>query len=116
MNSFKELATPNYTYSHIQEVPEEIKERRVQQMIELSEKLANDYAAKYENTVVEVIPEEKSSSKSGSLVGYSDNYLKVQFDGPEELIGSIVRVKITKAGYPINEGTFVKVMDDVLIS
>ena len=97
------------------QVPDEIKEQRVQKMIDLSEKLAKQYAAKYENTVLEVIPEEKSSSK-GSLVGYTDNYLKVQFEGPEELIGSIVRVKITKAGYPLNEGMFVKVVDELVPS
>lgn len=98
------------------QVPEDIKEERVQKMIALSDKLAKQYAAKYENTVLDVIPEEKSSTKLGSLVGYTDNYLKVQFEGPEELIGSIVRVKITKAGYPINEGMFVKVIDDVVLS
>lgn len=98
------------------QVPEDIKEERVQKMIDLSDKLAKQYAAKYENTVLDVIPEEKSSTKLGSLVGYTDNYLKVQFEGPEELIGSIVRVKITKAGYPINEGMFVKVIDDVVLS
>ena len=53
--------------------------------------------------VLEVIPEEKASEE-GQLVGYSDNYLKVQFEGSTDLIGSIVKVKITKAGYPINEG------------
>lgn len=98
------------------QVPEDIKEERLQKMIDLSDKLAKQYAAKYENTVLDVIPEEKSSTKLGSLVGYTDNYLKVQFEGPEELIGSIVRVKITKAGYPINEGMFVKVIDDVVLS
>lgn len=97
------------------QVPDEIKEQRVQKMIDLSEKLAKQYAAKYENTVLDVIPEEKSSSK-GNLVGYTDNYLKVQFEGPEELIGSIVRVKITKAGYPLNKGMFVKVVDELVTS
>ncbi len=29
------------------------------------------------------------------------------------MIGEIVKVKITKAGYPYNEGQFVRVMKDV---
>lgn len=84
-------------------------------MIALSNELATIYADKHMDQAVEVIPEEKSSEKVGALVGYSDNYLKVQFDGPEELIGSIVRVKLTKTGYPLNEGTFVKVADQLVI-
>ena len=97
------------------QVPPEIKEDRVNKMIDLSNRLAKKYALKYENDVLDVIPEEKSS-KEGYLVGYSDNYLKVQFEGPEHLIGSVVRVKITKADYPMNEGLFVKVTDELIPS
>lgn len=97
------------------QVPNEIKDARVERMIVLSNELATIYADKHMDQAVEVIPEEKSSEKVGALVGYSDNYLKVQFDGPEELIGSIVRVKLTKTGYPLNEGTFVKVADQLVI-
>lgn len=94
------------------QVPNEIKEARVEKMISLSNHLAEQYAANYDGTVLEVIPEEKSS-KNGYLVGHSDNYLKVQFEGPQDLIGSIVRVKLTKTGYPLNEGIFVKVADQL---
>lgn len=96
------------------QVENDVKESRVNSLIELSDQLAKEYASGYENDVLEVIPEEKSSTKAGKLVGYSDNYLKVEFDGPEELIGSIVKVKLTKAGYPINEGLFVKVSDHLV--
>lgn len=37
--------------------------------------------------------------------------MKVQFEGTADMIGKIVRVKITKSGYPYNEGTFVRVME-----
>src|SRR5690625_43752 len=95
------------------QVPNDIKQERVQKMIALSDQLAKQYSLQYENTVLEVIPEEKSSIASGQLIGYTDNYLKVQFSGPEALIGSIVRVKVTKAGYPLNEGVFVTVTDQL---
>ena len=45
-------------------------------------------------------------------VGYTDNYLKIVFEGSEELIGKLVKVKITKAGYPYNEAQFVRVLED----
>src|SRR5690625_1171815 len=96
------------------QVDKETKQRRVEQMIELSNKLAKKYADQFKDTVLEVIPEEPLPDKNfeGHLVGYTDNYLKVHFEAPEHLIGEIVRVKITNPGYPLNEGTFVRVMED----
>lgn len=96
------------------QVDEELKNERVNKMIELSSQLAKEYASRYENEVLEVIPEERVIDKDHPdlLIGYTDNYLKVQFKGTADMIGKLVRVKITKAGYPVNEGTFVKVMDD----
>lgn len=96
------------------QVDDDVKNDRVQRMIELSDQLAKEYAAPYENEVLEVIPEERMPDKDNPdlLVGYTDNYLKVIFIGEHDMIGKIVRVKITKAGYPYNEGTFVRIMDD----
>src|SRR5699024_5071138 len=82
--------------------------------IELSNQLAKQYASRFEHDVLEVIPEEKSSTEAGILIGYTDNYLKVQFEGSPDLIGSIVKVKLTKVGYPINDGVFVKVEDELI--
>lgn len=96
------------------QVDEDVKNDRVQRMIELSNQLAKEYASDYEDEVLEVIPEERMPDKNNPdlLVGYTDNYLKVVFTGSHDLIGKIVRVKITKSGYPYNEGMFVRVMDD----
>src|SRR5690625_2265663 len=96
------------------QVDKDTKNDRVQQMIDLSNELARKYAEQFTNTVLEVIPEEFLPDKNypEHLVGYTDNYLKVHFQGPESLIGEIVRIKITKPGYPLNEGTFVRVMEE----
>ncbi|WP_430785173.1 tRNA (N(6)-L-threonylcarbamoyladenosine(37)-C(2))-methylthiotransferase MtaB [Virgibacillus flavescens] len=95
------------------QIDDETKNKRVHQLIDLSDQLAKEYASNFENEVVEVIPEERSKDEENSniLIGYSDNYLKVRFAGTDEMIGKIVRVKITKAGYPYNDGTFVRIMD-----
>src|SRR5699024_11663526 len=45
------------------QVPKEVKENRVNQMIELSNQLAKQYASEFESDVLEVIPEEKSSKE-----------------------------------------------------
>src|SRR5690625_4443036 len=56
------------------QVDPEVKERRVQQMISLSDRLTKDYAKQFENTVLEVIPEEVSEKDPNYVEGYSDNY------------------------------------------
>jgi threonylcarbamoyladenosine tRNA methylthiotransferase MtaB len=96
------------------QIDEEVKNERVHRLIELSDQLAKEYASQFEGEVLEVIPEEpyKEDPESGLYVGYTDNYLKVKFEATEEMVGKLVKVKITKAGYPYNEGQFVRVMDD----
>jgi len=96
------------------QVDEEVKNERVHRLISLSDQLAKEYASLFEGDVLEVIPEEeyKEEANTGLFVGYSDNYLKVVFPATEAVIGKIVKVKITKAGYPYNEGQFVKVVED----
>jgi len=97
------------------QVDDEVKNDRVHQLIELSNQQAKEYASQYENEVLEVIPEEKfkkDDDQDNRYVGYTDNYLKVIFEASEDMVGEIVRVKITQAGYPYNAGQFVRVMDD----
>lgn len=96
------------------QVDEDIKHERVHRLIELSDQLAKEYASKFENEVLEVIPEEvyKEDPESGLYEGYTDNYLKVVFPASKDMVGKLVKVKITKAGYPYNKGQFVRVIDD----
>ena len=96
------------------QVDENVKNDRVHRLITLSDQLAKEYASRFENEVLEVIPEEayKKDPESGLYEGYSDNYLKIVFPATEDMVGKLVRVKVTKAGYPYSEGQFVRVMDD----
>ncbi|WP_088066889.1 tRNA (N(6)-L-threonylcarbamoyladenosine(37)-C(2))-methylthiotransferase MtaB [Gottfriedia luciferensis] len=100
------------------QVDEEIKNQRVHRLIELSDQLAKEYASMFDGDVLEVIPEEKytEDGSEGLLIGYTDNYLKVVFKGTEDMIGKIVKVKIAEAGYPVNKGEFVRVLEDVAVN
>lgn len=100
------------------QVDEEIKNDRVHRLITLSDQLAKEYASQFEDEVLEVIPEDrfKENPDAGLLEGYSDNYLKIVFPGNEDMIGKIVKVKVTKPGYPYNEGQFVRVLEDFVPS
>ncbi|MET3574725.1 threonylcarbamoyladenosine tRNA methylthiotransferase MtaB [Bhargavaea ullalensis] len=96
------------------QIDEQVKNERVHRLIDLNDQLAKEYASAYEGTVLEMIPEEpyKEDPKSGLYEGYTDNYLKVVVPADESMVGKIVRVKIQKAGYPYNEGAFVRVLED----
>ncbi|EKN64233.1 tRNA (N(6)-L-threonylcarbamoyladenosine(37)-C(2))-methylthiotransferase MtaB [Schinkia azotoformans] len=97
------------------QVDEEIKNDRVHRLISLSDQLAKEYASNYEGDILEVIPEEQFTEgpdRTDLYVGYTDNYLKVVFPGKEDMIGQIVKVKITQVGYPYSEGEFVSVVSD----
>ncbi|TYR75466.1 tRNA (N(6)-L-threonylcarbamoyladenosine(37)-C(2))-methylthiotransferase MtaB [Rossellomorea vietnamensis] len=96
------------------QIDEDIKNERVHRLIQLSNQLAKEYASRFEEEVLEVIPEEvyKEDPAGGLYGGYTDNYLKVVFPASEEMVGKLVKVKITKAGYPYNEGQFVRVLEE----
>ncbi|MFJ8514438.1 tRNA (N(6)-L-threonylcarbamoyladenosine(37)-C(2))-methylthiotransferase MtaB [Lysinibacillus xylanilyticus] len=98
------------------QIDENIKNERVHRLIALNDQLAKEYSSRFEDQVLEVIPEEfvhDESGEAGLLTGYTDNYLKVVFEGPESLIGQLVKVKITQAGYPHSKGQFVRVLETV---
>ncbi|WP_153722296.1 tRNA (N(6)-L-threonylcarbamoyladenosine(37)-C(2))-methylthiotransferase MtaB [Sporosarcina cascadiensis] len=100
------------------QIDESIKNERVHRLITLNDQLAKDYAAQFEGEVLEVIPEElyKLDQVSGLYEGYTDNYLKVVLPADETMVGQIVRVKISKAGYPYNEGQPVRIIEDQKIT
>lgn len=98
------------------QVSEDVKHDRVRRLIALSDQLAKEYASQFEGELLEMIPEEryKDDPNSGLYVGYTDNYLKVKVPANKEMVGKLVKVKLTKAGYPYNEGQFVRVLDDIV--
>ncbi|RYM05304.1 tRNA (N(6)-L-threonylcarbamoyladenosine(37)-C(2))-methylthiotransferase MtaB [Sporolactobacillus sp. THM7-7] len=97
------------------QVSDDVKHDRVSRLIQLSNRLSGEYAAKYKDQVLEVIPEEPfhHHEADGYFVGFTDNYLKVRFQYPShDIVGKLVRIKLVKTGYPINEGRFVRVLDE----
>ncbi|MCI1856575.1 MAG: tRNA (N(6)-L-threonylcarbamoyladenosine(37)-C(2))-methylthiotransferase MtaB [Sporolactobacillus sp.] len=97
------------------QVPENVKHDRVSRLIALSNRLSARYARGYQNHVLEVIPEEpyRHHEPDGTYVGFSDNYLKVRFSYPSpDIVGKLIRVKLTHADYPVSEGTFVRMLDE----
>jgi threonylcarbamoyladenosine tRNA methylthiotransferase MtaB len=95
------------------QVADEVKQARVEQMIQLSAQLQRDYAAKFVGSVLEVIPEQayKEDPASGKLIGYTDNYLQVVFSGDASLIGQTCRVQIDRVDANYAYGTLARMVE-----
>ncbi|QHW30451.1 tRNA (N(6)-L-threonylcarbamoyladenosine(37)-C(2))-methylthiotransferase MtaB [Paenibacillus rhizovicinus] len=96
------------------QIDDELKNERVHQLIDLSERMQLKYAEKYVGEVLDIIPEReyKGAPGEGRIMGYSDNYIHVVFEGSESLIGQLCRVKITQAGVNECHGQLVRVLDE----
>lgn len=87
------------------QVDDGVKKARVHELIELNAKLGAEYAATFEGDIVSVLVERQN--KSGRLEGHTSNYLKVEFDGSEKLVGQLVNIVIKDSSYPLNNGEII---------
>jgi threonylcarbamoyladenosine tRNA methylthiotransferase MtaB len=96
------------------QVDEEEKNRRVHELIDLSETMQLNYAKQFVGEVLEVIPERahKGSDQKDSLImGYSDNYMQLVFEGTEAMIGQVCKVKVVEAGVNESKGQLVRLLE-----
>ncbi|MBJ6363095.1 tRNA (N(6)-L-threonylcarbamoyladenosine(37)-C(2))-methylthiotransferase MtaB [Paenibacillus sp. GCM10012307] len=95
------------------QVDEEVKNERVHQLIDLSERMQLAYAEQFVGQVLDVIPERdyKGAPGTGFVMGYSGNYLQIVFEGSESLVGQLCRVKVTEAGVNECRGQLVRVLE-----
>lgn len=83
--------TPAYEMKD--QVSPEIKAKRVQTLLDLSEELKANYRKQFVGKELEVIIEEKNK-KTGKMMGHSSNYLMLEDDLPESSVGKIVKIKV----------------------
>ncbi len=81
---------------------QEIK-KRSRRLLELSSKMQEGFNRSFLGETLEVLVERRK--ENDCLTGLTDNYIRVIFDGPENLVNKIVKVKITqiKKGYVIGK-------------
>ncbi len=79
------------------QVPESVKTERLARLKELQEQLSLASNQRLLGEVREVLVEGFSKQQSTQLSGRLRSNHVVNFDGPQELIGRMVRVRITKA-------------------
>jgi len=78
-------------------LPDDIKEKRLAQVLDLQTKMTSRSNEKLINSVQEVLVD-GLSKKGGTLSGRTRGNKAVNIDAPATLIGSLVQVKITAAG------------------
>ncbi|MFB9280077.1 tRNA (N(6)-L-threonylcarbamoyladenosine(37)-C(2))-methylthiotransferase MtaB [Cohnella cellulosilytica] len=94
------------------QVDEDVKHERVHQLIDLSERMQAEYSREWVGKTLEVIPERGAKSASnGTISGYTDNYLQVEFRGDSSLIGKLCRVRVTESGVNECRGELLEVLD-----
>lgn len=76
------------------QVPEEIKHKRFQQLLDTLHPIGLELNEKLLGTVQDVLVEEISKNDSTVLSGRASNSKLVHFKGSEDLIGKIVKIKI----------------------
>lgn len=79
------------------QVPEQIKEKRLAEVLALQKSISLEKNKKQVGTVAEILVD-SISKKGGKLSGRTRGNKVVNVEAPAHLIGSLVRVKITSAG------------------
>lgn len=75
------------------QITKEEKHRRCKELISVFDSLEEVYYKKHIGCTLTIIAE---TYEDGFLTGHSDNYLKVRFNGSEDLLGKEIKVKINK--------------------
>jgi len=83
--------TPAYRWKD--DVPEEVKQDRLQRLIQLHQEICNEEMQSLVGSEMEILVEQRN--KSEALKGRTRCWKKVIFNGDDHLIGSLQRVKIT---------------------
>lgn len=90
-------------------VPEDVKHKRVTELLQLSTELQMAYHRKFLGATLEVIPEEVEERDGRTwLVGHADNYMKLTFPADPAWLGDICAVRVERARSEVSEGRFLK--------
>ncbi|WP_146549291.1 tRNA (N6-isopentenyl adenosine(37)-C2)-methylthiotransferase MiaB [Rummeliibacillus suwonensis] len=94
-------------------VPLEVKKDRLQRLNNVVNELSTQALKKYEGQVVEVLVEGESKKNPDVLAGYTRRNKLVNFKAPRNVIGKIVKIKITDAKTWSLQGEFVEIVSGI---
>jgi threonylcarbamoyladenosine tRNA methylthiotransferase MtaB len=76
------------------EVSEAVAKKRHLALTVAALEASHIYRSKFLNKILDVLVEKKRDKNSGLLTGYSDNYIKVLFEGDDALMGKMVSLRL----------------------
>lgn len=76
------------------DIPEEVKQDRLQRLLQLHQTIASEQLRSLLHTEVEVLVEKQTSRDANLLKGRTRTWQQALFPGPAELIGTLQRVRI----------------------
>lgn len=88
-------------YSIKPRIEEKVKKERSKLLRDLGNKLSQDFASQFLGKTLTVLAEDQPDTESGLLFGYTENYIRVLFQGEEELKNRLVRVRLIE----VKDGT-----------
>jgi len=88
-------------YSIKPRIEEKVKKERSKLLRDLGNKLSQDFASQFLGKTLTVLAENQPDTESGLLFGYTENYIRVLFQGEEELKNRLVRVRLIE----VKDGT-----------
>jgi threonylcarbamoyladenosine tRNA methylthiotransferase MtaB len=72
------------------DVPSKVKKQRAARLKTITDKFSNDFQKRQIQSEQRILIEHNRDRRTGKLCGYTDNYVKVLIDGPDQLMGSFV--------------------------
>ena len=88
-------------YSIKPRIEEKVKKERSKLLRDLGNKLSQDFTSQFLGKTLTVLVENRRDPECGSLVGYTENYIRVFFQGEEKLKNRLVRVMLIE----VKDGT-----------
>ncbi|PJD97609.1 MAG: tRNA (N6-isopentenyl adenosine(37)-C2)-methylthiotransferase MiaB [Parachlamydia sp.] len=89
------------------DIPEEVKEERLQRLIQLQEDIYTKHRQQLLDETVEILVEKRSQRDPGTLKGRTRCWKNVLFEGDDSLIGTVQHVKIHSYSHQTLLGTLV---------
>ncbi len=96
----------------VDNVPLEVKKERLQRLNDVVNEYCGQALKKYDGQIVEVLVEGESKRNPEVLAGYTRKNKLVNFVAPNEVIGKLVKVKITEAKTWSLQGEFIEVVSN----
>ena len=77
--------------------PEDVKGQRMRRLLEVQREISTENYKRFIGKRMRVLADDVSKKKTGCISGKSDEFIIVEFEGDESLIGQFVEVEITDA-------------------